>query len=219
MAIQAVIFDMDGVLVDSETYWFLSRQEFARERGKDWTPEIHKEAMGVSTIEWATIMKDYLQLDMPLESLIKDIKGRVIAHYEEKIPARPGAIEAVHLAAEHYRVGLASGSPTEIIQAIMRLTGLDQVFETVVYGDTVPNGKPAPDIYIEALKRLDMSPDVSIGIEDSRAGIAALKAAGMYAIAAPSPEYPLPDEILAQADAHITTLEDFSIELVQQIGG
>lgn len=216
MSIQAVIFDMDGVLVDSEVYWLKSREEFAQDHGKVWKPEFYQLTMGVSTEEWGQIMRDKLELNMPRNEIIVEIKRRVIAHYEVKLPTRPGALEAVKLAAQHYKVGLASGSPTEIINAVMRLTGLDQVFEVIVYGDDIPNGKPAPDIYLEAMRQLNVTPDVSVGIEDSGNGIRALKAAGMYAIAAPSPDFPLKPEILAMADACIASLEEFSVSLVEQ---
>lgn len=216
--IKAVIFDMDGVLVDSEVYWAKSREEFAQDIGKAWTDDDQRLAMGQSTIGWAKVMKERLQVEMSVEDIIADMKKRVIAHYEEHMPTRPGALAAVQLASEHYKVGLASGSPTEIIKSVLSLTGLDQIFEVMIYGDDIPNGKPAPDIYIEAMQQLGVSPDVTIGIEDSANGIRALKAANMYAIAAPSPGFPLSPEILNMADALIHSMEDFSIDLVRSIG-
>lgn len=217
MPIKAVIFDMDGVLVDSEVYWDKSRVEFAKDRGKVWTDEFQRLAMGQSTVGWAKVMKDKLDLEESIDDIIIEMKQRVIAHYEERMPTRPGAIESVKHMKEHFRVGLASGSPTEIIKAVLRITGLDQIFEVMIYGDDIPNGKPAPDIYIEAMKQLGVTPDVTVGIEDSANGVRALKNAGMYAVAAPSPDFPLPDEILAMVDAHITTLEDFNIDLIRKI--
>ena len=217
MPIEAVIYDMDGVLVDSEVYWDKSRVEFARDRGQVWTDEFQRLAMGRSTVGWATVMQEKLALDEPIEAIIAEMKARVIAHYEERMPSRPGALESVALLKRHFRVGLASGSPTDIIKAVLRITGLDQIFEVMIYGDEVPRGKPAPDIYLEALKQLGVAPDRSLGIEDSANGLRALKAAGMFAVAAPSPDYPLPDDVLALADAHITTLNDFNVDLVRRI--
>lgn len=217
MPIEAVIYDMDGVLVDSEVYWDNARVEFARDRGKAWTDEFQRLAMGRSTVGWARVMQEKLALDEPIEAIIAEMKARVIAHYEARMPARPGALESVARMKRHFRVGLASGSPTEIIKAVLRITELDQIFEVMIYGDEVPRGKPAPDIYLEALKQLGVAPEVSLGIEDSANGLRSLKAAGMFAVAAPSPDYPLPDDILALADAHITTLEDFTVDLVRGI--
>ncbi|MEQ8676323.1 MAG: HAD family phosphatase [Aggregatilineales bacterium] len=218
MTIQAVIFDMDGVLVDSEVYWGISREEFARDLGKEWTDAHQRLAMGQSTVGWAKVMQERLEIDWTIDDIIADMKRRVIAHYEERMPTRDGALEAVRLASEHFRVGLASGSPTEIIKHVMQLTGLDQIFEEIVYGDDIPKGKPAPDIYIEAMKRMGVTPEVSVGIEDSANGIRSLKAAGMYAIAAPSPAFPLPDDIKQMADAHITEMTEFSVALVNGLG-
>lgn len=217
MAIEAVIFDMDGVLVDSEVYWAASREEFAREIGKTWAHDDHWAVMGRSTVGWAQIMQERLGVDMTIDQIIADMKRRMIAHYEERLPVRPGAVEAVRLAAGQYRVALASGSPTEIIRRVMELTGLDQVFEVMIFGDTIPNGKPAPDIYLEALRQLGVAPEAAVGVEDSANGIRALKAAGMYAIAAPSPMFPLAADILRLADTKIDSLEDFSLALVQAI--
>ncbi len=217
MPIEAVIFDMDGVLVDSEVYWDKSRVEFARDRGKTWTDEYQRLAMGRSTVGWATVMQEKLQLDESIDNIIVEMKGRVIAHYERRMPTRPGAIESVHRMKQHFRVGLASGSPTEIIKAVLRITGLDQIFEVMIYGDDIPRGKPAPDIYLEAMARLGVLPHVTVGIEDSANGLRSLKAAGMAAVAAPSPDFPLPPEILALADARIDTLEAFDLSLIRRI--
>ena len=217
MPIEAVIFDMDGVLVDSEVYWDKSRVEFARDRGKTWTDEYQRLAMGRSTVGWATVMQEKLQLADSIDEIIAEMKRRVIAHYEARMPTRPGAIESVHHMKEHFRVGLASGSPTEIIKAIMSITGLDQVFEVMIYGDEIPRGKPSPDIYLEAMAQLGVSPKLTVGVEDSANGLKSLAAAGMAAVAAPSPDFPLPPEILALADAHIDTLEAFNVDLIRRI--
>lgn len=213
MPIEAVIYDMDGVLVDSEVYWDKARVEFAGDRGKAWTDEFQRLAMGRSTVGWATVMQEKLALDESTDAIIAEMKARVIALYEARMPARPGALESVSQMKRHFRVGLASGSPTEIIKAVLSITGLDQVFEVMIYGDEVPRGKPAPDIYLEALKQLGVAPGASLGIEDSANGLRALKAAGMFAVAAPSPDFPLPEDVLALADAHISTLEDFTVDL------
>jgi HAD superfamily hydrolase (TIGR01509 family) len=219
MPIEAVIFDMEGVLMDSEVYWRQGRESFARDQGKTWTMDDQRQAMGRNTVEWARVMQERLGITMPVEDIIADMKRRIIALYEERLPTRPGAMEAVHLAAAHYRVGLASGSPTEIIQHVMGLTGLDQVFEVMVYGDDIPNGKPAPDIYLEALRQMGVPPQNAVGIEDSANGVRALKAAGMYAVAAPSPGFALPDEVQQMADHLIGSLEEFSLAMVREIGG
>jgi HAD superfamily hydrolase (TIGR01509 family) len=218
MPIEAVIFDMDGVLVDSEVYWKRAREMFAHDLGKVWTIDDQKNAMGRNTIEWAQVMQERLQLEMPLEQIMDDVIGRVLAQCAERMPVRPGAVEAVQKAGSRYRVALASGSPTAVIEYVMSHTGLDKIFETMVFGDTIPNGKPAPDIYLETLKRLGVAPKNAVGIEDSGNGIRSLHNAGMHIIAAPSPEFPLSDELVRMAERVIGSLEDFSVEMVAELG-
>lgn len=217
MPIQAVIFDMDGVLVDSEVYWIQSRQEFAHSIGKTWTLEDQRLAMGRNTVEWAQVMQERLHLDMSLDEIIEKVKGRVMAHYEQRMPVLPGAMEAVQTAAQEYRIALASGSPKDLIDHVMRLTGLDRVFEFIVYADDMPNGKPAPDVYLETARLLNVLPAECVGLEDSVNGVRALHAAGMRIIAVPSPAFPLPEAVAALAHCVLPSLESFSLDLVRSL--
>ncbi|MEP7288066.1 MAG: HAD family phosphatase [Chloroflexota bacterium] len=216
-SIQAVIFDMDGILIDSEMVWQRSREAVAADLGKVWTEADQHKAMGSSTIEWATLMKNRLEISAPIEDIIADMKKRVLTQYMEHLLILPGALEAVHLAASNYKVALASGSTTQLIQQVMAMTGLDKVFEAIIYGDDFLHGKPAPDIYLEAARRLGVAPAQCVGIEDSSNGIRSLKAAGMVAIAVPGADFPLPAEILQMADRVLPSLESFSLELVESL--
>lgn len=221
MPIEAVIYDMDGVLVDSEVYWFKARVDFAQMLGKIWTHDDQRAAMGRSTIEWAAVMQERLRLEMSLDEIMDAIISRVRTQYDERMPDRPGALASVRklAASGRFRMGLASGSPTSVIQHVLALTELDTLFEVMVYGDDMKQGKPAPDIYIEAMKQLGVTnPSRAVGIEDSGNGIRSLKAAGMKIVAAPSPAFPLSEDILVLADCHITTLESFTVELVESMG-
>lgn len=218
MPIEAVIFDMDGVLVDSERYWLEARVEFAAERGLTWTMDDQRLAMGRATVEWAKVMQERLHLDMTVEATMDDVIARVNRKYAERFPGLPGALEAVHAAAAVYPVALASGSPTKVIQNVMALTALDKVFQTIVYGDDLERGKPAPDIYFETARRLGVDPTHCLGIEDSANGVRALHAAGMISIAVPSPGFTLPDDVVALADRVLPSLESFSLELIRQLG-
>lgn len=218
MPVQAIIFDMDGILVDSEAYWFQSRIDFAVERGKTWTMDDQRAAMGRNTIEWAHVMHERLHLgDMPLQAIMDDVTDRVIARLEAHLPLLPGAVEAVHTAASLHRVALASGSPTRVIEAVMHLTGLDRVFEVMVFGDTIARGKPHPDIYLETAARLGVEPTRCVGIEDSGNGVRALHAASMIGIAVPSPGFPLAPDILALAQYHLPDLTHFTPAFIRTI--
>jgi mannitol-1-/sugar-/sorbitol-6-/2-deoxyglucose-6-phosphatase len=217
MAIRAVIFDMDGVLVDSEPCWDEARVELAAAYGKRWTEELQRQSMGRSTVEWARVMRERIPLPMSEEEVIEEMRRRMVAYYDRHLPLLPGALEAVRLAASAYPVALASGSMTALIEYVLGATGLDKVMTTVVFGDTIPQGKPAPDIYLEAARRLGIAPAECVGVEDSGNGIRALRAAGMRAVAVPSPRYPLGEDVLALADRRLTTLEGFSLELLRDL--
>jgi HAD superfamily hydrolase (TIGR01509 family) len=217
MPIRAVIFDMDGVIVDSEEYWWQSRVEFAARRGKAWTMDDQRLAMGRSTIEWARVMHERLALEESLDDVMREVIGGVNARLEARLPVLPGALEAARLSGSAYPVALASGSPTSVIQEVMRLTGLDQVFRFVVYGDDMQNGKPDPEIYLKTAALLGVEPTDCLGIEDSGNGLRALHAAGMRAIAVPSPGFPLSAELLAMADVKLNSLTEYSLELVRSL--
>ncbi len=214
---QAIIFDMDGVLVDSEVYWLKSRQEFAQARGKFWTDADQRLAMGRNTIEWAEVMQDRLQLAESLDDIMTEMIARVNAHYDERLPLREGALESVHTAAGYTRVALASGSPTAIIVHVLRLTGLDKVFEVMVFGDDIPNGKPAPDIYWAACQALGVEPQHCYGIEDSSNGIRSVVAAGMTCIAAPSPAFPLSNELIGLCRRKVDSMTELTAKFWQDL--
>lgn len=217
MPIDAVIFDMDGVIIASEDYWWESRCEWVESLGKTWTDTDQRDCMGRNTVEWAQVMKDRLGLDTPLEEVIEQVRSRIVARLEARLPVLPGAVEAVHTAASKYPVALASGSPTIVIQRVMALTGLDRVFKVMIFGDDMARGKPHPDIYLETARLLGVDPTHCVGIEDSGNGIRSLKAAGMYAIAVPSPGFTLPPDILSMADMHLPSLESFSLDLLDSL--
>jgi HAD superfamily hydrolase (TIGR01509 family) len=128
-------------------------------------------------------------------------------------------VEAVHTAARGYPVALASGSPKEVINKVMQMTQLHQVFQHIVYADDMAHGKPAPDVYLATAKLLGVEPSRCLGIEDSGNGLRSLKAAGMVAIAVPSPGFPLPPDLLAIADHVMPSLEGFSLDLIRTLGG
>lgn len=215
MPIRAVVFDMDGVLVDSEPVWNQARVELATAHGQVWTEEMHRECMGRSTEGWARVMRDRLHLPMSDAEVVAEMRDRMLAAYRSHLPVLPGAIEAVHRMAAAFRVALASGSHTPLIEHVLTATGLDRVIPVVVLGDTIPRGKPHPDIYLEAARRLGLPPGECLGVEDSTNGLRALRAAGMKAVAVPSPEYPLAAEALALADLRISTLDELTVEAVR----
>ncbi len=218
MPIEAVVFDMEGVLMDSEPYWKVARERFAQDMHKSWTIDDQSACMGRNTVEWAQVMHDRLALDWELDDIISDVIRRVLAQYDERLPLRDGAFQTVERMSAHYKVALASGSPTSVIDYAMKRSGLDVFFGSRVYGDTIPNGKPAPDIYVEALRLLDVSPRQAAGIEDSPSGVRALHNAGMVVIAAPSEGFVLPPDVLALADHAVAHMDEITVDLVERLG-
>ena len=217
--IQAVVFDMDGVLVESEDIWREVREEFAAGMGLIWSAADQASTMGCNTAAWARIMVDRLdlrtRLGMDEAGVAREIIARMRARYAAHLPQREGAVQAVRLAAAHYRVALASGSPRELGEHVLHAMGLDQVLTVTLYGDEVEHGKPAPDVYLRVLERMGVLPEHAVGVEDSGNGIRALHAAGMGIIAAPSPGYALAAEMRALAGAHIQSLTEFTLGLVE----
>jgi HAD superfamily hydrolase (TIGR01509 family) len=210
--VAAVIFDMDGLLVDSEPVWDKARSMMARAAGKSWNSDDHKAVMGVSTQEWVDYMIRRLDLTMAPQAVEAQIIAQMVALYERKIPFFKGAIEAVALAAEAFPTGLASGSPRQLIDTVTRHPALAEKFKAIFSADQVGRGKPAPDVYLAAAAAMGVAPHDCVCLEDSGNGILAGKNAGMRVIAVPDPRFPPSAEKLAQADVVLESLAQVSLK-------
>lgn len=215
--LEAVIFDMDGLLVDSEPYWDKARQIMAAEVNINWNEEDHKAVMGVSTAEWVAYMIKRLNLQIPPISVEKRIITNMIELYDKQIPFLPYAIESVSLSANNFSTGLASGSPTNIIETVTSSPLLKGKFDIIVSGDLFANGKPSPDIYLATAHQLNVTPNRCVCLEDSGNGILAGKRAGMKVIAVPDPRFPPSSDHLAEADIVLDTLKQFSLATIRQL--
>ena len=201
-SIKAVVFDMDGILIDSEVIWGRVRKQFAHERGLQWTEAHQRSLMGLSASQWSVRMHDMLQLtDITVHALEMEIRHRVSRAFEHDLPLRDGARQAVENLATQWPVALASGSPRDLVELAMERTGLRPFFQFMLTGDDVRKGKPDPEIYQRALSLLGVCGSEAVGIEDSGNGIRALHSAGMWVIAAPCPEFPLTPDV--QVLAHL----------------
>ncbi len=217
MAIEAIIFDMDGLLVDSEPLWEEARQVFAARVGKPWNRQDKVNITGVSTDEWAQYMIDRMELDATLQGVQEDIIDQMAAMYEQKIPFLPGAVEAVHWAAARYPTALASGSPHRLIDIVTQSPELEGRFQAIVSADEVGIGKPDPAVYLETAKRLDIVPEKCLCLEDSPVGVLSGRRANMYVINVPDAELPLTPEQAKHADLVLESLEDYSAEVIKQL--
>jgi HAD superfamily hydrolase (TIGR01509 family) len=206
--IKGVVFDMDGVLLASEEVWDEVREAYVRERGGRYDDEIQRAMMGMSSTEWSRYLHDTAGVPDEPEAINREVVRRMLASYREHLPLIDGAPEAVRRLAAGYPLGLASSSNREIIDTVLQVAGLDGCFKATVSSEEVARGKPAPDVYLEAARRLGIDPTRCAAIEDSHGGIRSAKAAGMRVIAIPNPSYPPDDESLAQADRVIRSLAE-----------
>ena len=206
--IVAVVFDMDGVLVDTEHLWDEVREELTGEWGGRYTPEAQEAMMGMSSHEWSRYLHETVGLRESPETINAEVVRRMLARYEIELPVVPGAGEAVRrLADDGYRLAVASSSNRELIDAVLRRLELAALFEVTVSSEEVERGKPAPDVYLEAARRLAVEPARCVAIEDSASGIRAAHAAGMRVIAYPNRHYPPSADVLASADVVVESLD------------
>jgi HAD superfamily hydrolase (TIGR01509 family) len=211
-AITAVVLDMDGVLVDSEQLWDEVREQLARERSGRWHERAQTDMMGMSSPEWSRYMHDVIGLVEPPEEINAEVVRRLLARYRTSLPLVPGAVEAVERLAQKWPLGLASSSNREVIDAVLETARIARYFRVTVSSEEVERGKPAPDVYLEAARRLGIEPSRCAAVEDSRNGIRSAHAAGMRVIAIPNRHYPPSDDALADADLVLRSLDELTPE-------
>jgi HAD superfamily hydrolase (TIGR01509 family) len=212
--IEALVFDLDGVLIQSEEVWDEVREQFVRERGGRYDAEIQRAMMGMSSTEWSRYLHDVAGVPEPPEEINAEVVRRMLARYREHLPLIDGAVDAVRRLAGRYPLGLASSSNRPLIDTVLEVAGLRECFRATASSEEVPRGKPAPDVYLEVARRLGVDPARCAAIEDSHGGIRSAKAAGMRVIAIPNPSYPPDEKSLAQADVCIRSLDELTPELV-----
>jgi HAD superfamily hydrolase (TIGR01509 family) len=213
--IDAVVFDLDGVLLDSEQVWDEAREQLAKERGGRWHPQAQRDMMGMSSTEWSRYMYETIGLPEPPGEINREVVERLAAIYREHLPAIPGSREAVERLAARWPLGLASSSNRELIDLALKLLGVKHLFAATVSSEEVARGKPAPDVYLEAARRLGVEPTHAAAVEDSNNGILAAKAAGMRVLAIPNRHFPPDPEALEQADVVLDSLAELTPEAVE----
>ena len=207
--IEAVVFDLDGLLLDTEQVWDDVREALARERGGQWHERAQRDMMGMSSPEWSRYMHDVVGLDEPPDEIADEVVRRMVERYREHLPLLPGAKEAVERLAARWPLGLASSSNRPLIDLALELGGLAPLFSATVSSEEVERGKPAPDVYLEVARRLDVDPRGCAAVEDSHNGIRSAKAAGMRCVAIPNAHFP-PGDAVAEADAVVPSLAELT---------
>jgi HAD superfamily hydrolase (TIGR01509 family) len=212
--ILAVIFDLDGVLVDSEQVWDAARRRLTQDSGGRWGESATQDMMGMSSIEWSRYMHEELGVKMPPGEISAAVVERMEGLYREHLPLIPGAHEAVERVAARWPLGLASSANRPVIEVVLELSDLGDFFETTVSSEEVARGKPAPDVYLEAARRLRVDPALCAAIEDSNNGILSAHAAGMRVVAIPNRTFPPSEEALEAADTAIPSLQELNREVI-----
>jgi HAD superfamily hydrolase (TIGR01509 family) len=212
--IEAVVFDLDGVLIDSEHVWDEVREQLARERGGRWHKRAQADMMGMSSTEWSRYMHNVIGLSDSPEEINAEVVLRMLEQYAVHLPLIEGAGEAVERLAGSFRLALASSSNRPLIDAVLARAGLTDLFEATVSSEEVLRGKPAPDVFLEAARRLDVAPALCAAVEDSENGIRAAHAAGMRVIVIPNRRYPPPPDALAVAGVTLDSLGELSPEMI-----
>ena len=215
--IEAVVFDLDGILVHSEEVWDAVREDYVRARGGRYDDEVQRAMMGMSSAEWSRYLHEHAGVPDSPEEINAEVVHRMLAAYRKELPLIDGAVEAVRRLEERWPLGLASSSNRPLIDTVLELAGLAASFRITVSSEEVARGKPAPDVYLEAARRLGVPPQACAAIEDSHAGIASARAAGMRVVAIPNPSYPPGDEALAQADRELGSISELTVEVVEAL--
>jgi HAD superfamily hydrolase (TIGR01509 family) len=213
----AVVLDLDGVLVDSEERWDAARRELVAEWGGTWKDDATRAMLGMSSPEWSAYVRDELGVDLRAEEINAAVVERLIDGYRRELPLLPGAVEAVRALGERWPLGLASSSNTPVIALVLERTGLDGVIRAWVSSEEVARGKPAPDVYLEAARRIGADPARCVAVEDSSNGIRSAHAARMTVVAVPMRAFPPAPDALALATATVDGIAQVTPDVVAAV--
>jgi HAD superfamily hydrolase (TIGR01509 family) len=215
--IEAVVFDLDGLLLDTEELWNEARRQISDERGGRWRDDAQRAMMGMSSPEWSRYMHDVLGVPDPPQEISAEVVKRLEALYRERLPLVPGALEAVRRIGERWPLAIASSSNRPLIDLFLELTATDGLFRATVSSEEVARGKPAPDVYVEAARRLGVEPTSCAAIEDSENGIRSATASGMRVIAIPNRVFPPSEEALSLASVVLRSLGELTADVIEAL--
>jgi HAD superfamily hydrolase (TIGR01509 family) len=215
--IDAVVLDLDGVLIDSEPVWEEVRRGLVAERGGHWAADAQTRLMGMSTQEWSRYLGEELGVGLPAEEVATLVVERMAARYAAALPILPGATAALRRLAARWPLGLASSSARPLIDTVLAAAGWADLFTLTVSTEEVSAGKPDPDVYLVAAEGLGVAPDTAAAVEDSSNGLRAAAAAGLRVIAVPHPQYPPAADALKLADVVLTDLSGLTVEMVESL--
>lgn len=217
--LQAVVFDLDGVLLDSEQLWDAARREVAAAKGGTWRDDATDAMQGMSSPEWSRYMREQLHVALDDEQIVDLVVAALLARYEDHLPLVPGAADAVRRLSPQWPLGLASSSNRVVIERVLELSGLRDHFRVTVSSEEVPRGKPSPDVYLAAARSLDdVLPSECVAVEDSASGIRAALGARMHVVVVPNPHFPPAEDLLGRVDLVLASLDGLTVEALESIG-
>jgi HAD superfamily hydrolase (TIGR01509 family) len=216
--IRAVVFDLDGVLLDSEGLWDRARRDVAAEHAGRFREDSTQAMQGMSSTEWSQYMRDRLGVDLPAERITELVVANLLENYQQGLPFLPGAPEAVRRLGATWPLAVASSSNRVVIDLVLAVSGLQNMFQATISSEQVPRGKPAPDVYLEAARLLGQPPGKCAAVEDSVNGILSALAAGMVVVAVPNRDYPPPDSVVSRAHLVVETLAELRVDALQSLG-
>jgi len=214
----AVVFDLDGVLIESEGVWDEARRAVVAEAGGSWREGATREMLGMSALEWSAYLHEQLGADLAPAQIGERVVDRVLERYRRSLPLLPGAVAAVESLAGRWPLGLASSANREVIDEVLRLARLEGRFAVTVSSEEVSHGKPAPDVYLAAIEALGVAAGAAVAVEDSTNGLRAAAAAGMRVIAVPNRQFPPSPDALALADLTLSSLELLNPQTIGSLG-
>lgn len=215
--IEAVIFDLDGVLIDSEPVWEEVRRQVVAEHGGQWAADTQQRLMGMSTGEWARYLSGELGVQLPPGEVAELVISQMRDRYREHLPLLPGATAAVRQASAHWTLGLASSAPLALIHTVLNASALHSYFAAAMSTEQVKAGKPAPDIYLAVASRFGVEPSDTAAVEDSSNGLRSAAAAGLHVIAIPRPEFPPAPDALAATSLVLPDLDALTVDTVASL--
>jgi beta-phosphoglucomutase-like phosphatase (HAD superfamily) len=216
-AIEAVVFDLDGVLIDSETAWSAAREAVATDSGGRWHGGAQTDMMGMSSTEWSWYMHDELAVPMPPERISEQVVERLGGIFREHLPLAGSAPAAVEALGDRWPLAIASSSNRPLIDLVLEVSGLAGDFQASVSSEEVARGKPAPDVYQAAAGRLGVDAGACVAVEDSANGLRAASAAGMRIVAIPNPDFPPDGDSLGLAHTVLWSLRQLVPAVVEAL--
>lgn len=218
MFLHALVFDLDGTLIDTEHWWDEVRRGLAEGDGLPWPEEATPAMMGMSTPEWST----YLAETVGVQGTPQEVAARTIDAMAERLrregaPTLPGAVEAIQRIADAMPIAISTSSPRRLIEVDLELMGVADRFTATVSSEEVEAGKPDPAVYLEACRRLGVDPARTAAVEDSANGILSALAAGMTVIAVPPHFHPPAKDVLGRCHAVIETLDELDSALLERL--